>query len=358
MRADRGNDGAACYSLRMLIVASDAHRAHHPREPFLDRGQPIDPPEIPERVDRILGAIADAKLGSPQEPSPYGLEPIVRVHSPEYLAFLARAHEHWRVATGLDERSEAAAYARPIRDQPHVEPEHIIAQLGWYSHDTDPILAGTYAASVAAVDVTLTAWEAVAEGREHVAYALTRPPGHHAAADSFAGYCYLNNAAIAAQAWVDHGARVAVVDVDYHHGNGTQQIFYDRDDVLFVSLHADPAFEYPFFLGFADERGWGAGEDCNRNYPLPAGCDWDQYSPALASALGAVGKFGPDAVIVSLGVDTALEDPDMFRLVADDYPRLGAEIRALDRPTLVVQEGGYCLDVLGRNVVGVLRELG
>ena len=110
---------------------------------------------------------------------------------------------------------------------------------------------------------------------------LARPPGHHAAADSFAGYCYLNNAAIAAQAWTDRGARVAIIDVDYHHGNGTQQIFYDRDDVLFVSLHADPAFEYPFFLGFADERGWGAGEDCTRNFPLPAGTEWDAYAAAL-----------------------------------------------------------------------------
>jgi len=342
----------------MLIVSSDAHRAHHPREPFLDRGQLIDPPEIPERVDRILGAIAEDGLGVPQPPRTFGTAPILRVHSPEYLEFLERAHERWRAATGLDEASEAGAYARPIRDQPHVDLVHVIAELGWYSHDTDPILAGTYAAAVGAVDVTLTAWAAVADGNERVAYALARPPGHHAAGDSFAGYCYLNNAAIAAQAWVDRGARVAIVDVDYHHGNGTQQIFYDRDDVLFVSLHADPAFEYPFFLGFAGERGWGAGEDCNRNYPLPEGTEWDAYGPALTAALAVVRKFGPDVVIVSLGVDTALEDPDTFRLVADDYPRIGAAVAALDRPTLVVQEGGYCLDVLGRNVVGVLRELG
>jgi acetoin utilization deacetylase AcuC-like enzyme len=348
---------AAWYSFGMLIVASDAHRAHHPREPFLDAGRLIDPPEIPERVDRILAALADAGLGRPETPRPFGLAPVTRVHSPEYVQFLEHAHPRWRDATGLDESSEAAAYARAIRDQPHVELEHVIAQLGWYSHDTDPILAGTYAAAVGAVDLTLSAWEAVADGREHAAYALARPPGHHAAVDSFAGYCYLNNAAVAAQAWVDRGARVAIVDVDYHHGNGTQQIFYDRDDVLFVSLHADPAFEYPFFLGFANERGWGAGEDCNRNFPMPAGTEWDTYSPALTAALATVRKFGPDGVILSLGVDTASEDPDAFRLVAGDYPRIGAAIAALDRPTLVVQEGGYCLDVLGRNVAGVLGEL-
>ena len=341
----------------MLIVASDAHRTHHPREPFLDAGRLIDPPEIPERVDRILEAIAAAALGSPFAPRSFGPAPIARVHPPDYLEFLEHAHERWRATTGREESSEAVAYARAIRDQPLVDLENVIAQLGWYSHDTDPILSGTYEAAIGAADVTLTAWEAVADGREQVAYACARPPGHHAAADSFAGYCYLNNAAIAAQAWTDRGARVAIIDVDYHHGNGTQQIFYDRDDVLFVSLHADPAFEYPFFLGFAGERGWGAGEDATRNFPLPAGTEWDTYAPALAAALAVVRKFGPDAVIVSLGVDTALEDPDTFRLVADDYPRIGAELAALDRPTLVVQEGGYCLDVLGRNVVGVLREL-
>jgi acetoin utilization deacetylase AcuC-like enzyme len=341
----------------MLIVASEVHRAHHPREPFLDAGRLIDPPEIPERVDRILGAIAESTLGTPIAPRSFGLDPILRVHPPEYVEFLEHAHARWRATTGREESSEAVAYARAIRDQPIVELESIIAQLGWYSHDTDPILAGTNAAALGAVDVTLTAWEAVAGGAP-VAYALARPPGHHAAADSYAGYCYLNNAAIAAQAWTDRGARVAIVDVDYHHGNGTQQIFYDRGDVLFVSLHADPAFEYPFFLGFSNERGWGAGEDSTRNFPLPAGTEWSAYGDALDTALAVVRKFAPDAVIVSLGVDTALEDPDSFRLVADDYPRIGAAIAALDRPTLVVQEGGYCLDVLGRNVVGVLRELG
>ncbi len=342
----------------MLIVASDTHRAHHPREPFADAGHLVDPPEVPERVDRILAAIAGSGLGAPRPPQANGRDAILRVHPPEYLDFLEHAHARWRAATGREESSEAVAYARAIRGQSRVELRHIVAQLGWYSHDTDPILAGTYAAAIGAVDVTLTAWAAVADGGERAAYTLTRPPGHHAAADSFAGYCYLNNAAIAAQAWTDRGARVAIVDVDYHHGNGTQQIFYDRDDVLFVSLHADPCFEYPFLLGFADERGRGAGEGCNHNFPLPAGTEWHAYAPALAAALAVVRAYGPDALVVSLGVDTAAEDADTFRLVADDYPRIGEQIAALDRPTLVVQEGGYCLDVLGRNVVGVLRELG
>jgi acetoin utilization deacetylase AcuC-like enzyme len=341
----------------MLVFGSGAHRAHHPRQPFSDRGQMIDPPEVPERIDRIVHALADAGLGAPVAPREFGIAPVQRVHPPEYLDFLEHAHARWRDATGLGPESEAAAYARAIRGQPSDEPPHVIGQLGWYSHDNDPVLAGTWSAARGAVDVTLAAWEAVARGDARVAYALARPPGHHAAADSFAGYCYLNNVAIAAAAWAESGARVAIVDVDYHHGNGTQQIFYDRDDVLFVSLHADPAEEYPFLLGFAQERGWGAGEDCTRNFPLPMGTAWDAYGPALDAALAVVRKYAPDGVIVSLGVDTALEDPDSFRLVADDYSRIGGVLAALDAPTVVVQEGGYNLDVIGRNVAHVLREL-
>ncbi len=242
-----------------------------------------------------------------------------------------------------------------MRDQPFEEPVHIVAKLGWYSHDTDPILAGTWDAARAAADIALSAYDTVASGVEHSAYALCRPPGHHAAADSFAGYCYLNNAAIVANAWARAGARVTILDVDYHHGNGTQQIFYTRDDVQFVSLHADPALDYPFFLGFANERGWGAGEGANHNFPLPYGTDWSGYGEALDQAGRLIRRYSPDALIVSLGVDTALEDPDQFALVADDYSRLGEIIGSLGPPTLFVQEGGYCLDVIGRNVVNVLR---
>lgn len=250
---------------------------------------------------------------------------------------------------------EAVPYARAIRGQPAPEMPSVIADLGWYSHDNDAILAGTWAASVGAVDVTLSAWKAVADGRARAAYALARPPGHHAAADSYAGYCFLNNAAIAAQAWSERGARVAILDVDYHHGNGTQQIFYDRDDVLFVSLHADPVDEYPFFLGFASEHGVGAGDGYTHNFPLPLGTTWNGYGPALDAASKTITRFGPDALVVSLGVDTAAEDPDRFELVADDFTRIGRGIGALQLPTLLVQEGGYDLGVIGRNVMNVLR---
>ncbi len=342
----------------MLIVASDAHRRHVPRTPFLDRGIAVAPPEVPERADRILRALRDAKLGDPREARQFDDTVLRAVHSPQYLDFLEHAHARWCTATGLGPESEAVAYARAIRGETLPEAPNVIAALGWHSHDNDPVLEGTWAAARAAVDVTLTAWQAVADGREHSAYALTRPPGHHAAVDSFAGYCYLNNAAVAAQAWTARGARVAIVDVDYHHGNGTQRIFYARDDVFFASLHADPADEYPFFTGFARERGEGAGEGCTYNVPLPAGTAWDRYALALDDALAAVRSYAPDAIVVSLGVDTAAEDPDRFELHGDDYTRLGAALATLDRPMLVVQEGGYCLDVLGRNVANALRELG
>ena len=278
------------------------------------------------------------------------------MHTADYVEFLEHVHARWRAATGAPEDAEAVPYARAIRGQPFDGPVHPIAALGWYSHDSDAILAGTWAAAIGAVDVTMSAWRAVADGDVGAAYALARPPGHHAAADSYAGYCFLNNAAIAAAAWAERGARVAILDVDYHHGNGTQQIFYDRGDVCFVSLHADPAFEYPFFSGFAYEH--GAGRRRRRHPQLPASARHRmgrRTSPALDAAVDAVANFGADALVVSLGVDTAAEDDDTFQLVADDFTRMGAAIGALGLPTVLVQEGGYDLGVIGRNVVNVLR---
>ena len=238
---------------------------------------------------------------------------------------------------------------------------HVIAQLGWYSHDSDPILDGTWEAATAAVDVALSAWRAVAEADAGAprAYGLCRPPGHHAAADSFAGYCYLNNAAIAAQAWVDRGARVAILDVDFHHGNGTQQIFYDRDDVLFVSLHADPADDYPFFLGFASERGWGAGEGYTRNFPLPPGTEWARVR-ARARRRGRSGARSSRPTGSSCRSASTPRPRIRTRSTSSaTTSRASAPRSARSRlPTVVVQEGGYALAVLGRNVVNVLRAVG
>jgi acetoin utilization deacetylase AcuC-like enzyme len=331
---------------------------HHPRLPFYDRGQLIDPPEIPERAERIRRALQEASFPDADAGRAFGLDPVRRVHTDEYLTFLEHAHARWREATGLGADSEASAYARAIRDQPSDEPPHVIGQLGFYSHDNDAVLVGTWDAAVAAADLTLSAWEAVADGRARRAYALARPPGHHAAADSFAGYCFLNNAAIAAQAWADRGARVAIVDVDYHHGNGTQQIFYDRPDVQYVSLHGDPDRAYPYFAGYAEETGAGAGRGSTVNLPLPAGLDDAGYRAALGPALDHVDAFGPELLVLSLGADTAADDPlGDLRLSADGFAALGAAVAALRRPVVVLQEGGYAVDNLGGYVTAFLRGL-
>jgi acetoin utilization deacetylase AcuC-like enzyme len=342
----------------VLTIASDAHLAHAPHGAVLDQGTPIAAPEVPERAERIGAEIRARALGPIQPPTTHGLDPMLRVHTRDYVEFLKHAYAEFLAVTGATPGTEATAYARPVRGQA-VTREHLvhpIAKLGWYSHDTDPIVAGTWDASIAAVDIALTAVDELRTTGARGVYALCRPPGHHAATDGLAGYCYLNNAAIAARALADAGARVAVLDVDFHHGNGTQAIF-DRDpNVFFASLHADPADDYPYFSGFADERGTGDGEGTTLNRPLPPGTEWPAYDAALTDALSAIRDFGCDTLVVSLGVDTALEDADSFCLTGDDFRRLGTAIASLERPTVFVQEGGYCLDVIGRNVVNVLSE--
>ena len=204
-------------------------------------------------------------------------------------------------------------------------------------------------------DVALTAAALVGDG-EAAAFALCRPPGHHAGTAFMGGYCYINNAAVAAQRFRDQGAaRVAILDVDYHHGNGTQEIFFARPDVLVVNLHGDPMTEYPFFLGHADERGAGPGEGFNHNYPLPFGTGWAEWSAALEDGCRKVAAYAPDVLVVSLGVDTFEKDPiSQFKLKSEDYPKIGRRIARLGLPTLFVMEGGYAVDEIGINAVGVL----
>jgi acetoin utilization deacetylase AcuC-like enzyme len=243
--------------------------------------------------------------------------------------------------------------ARGMREQRRGDIE---AALGSYCFDTaTPVLKGTWQAARSAANVALTAARATQQGAQS-AFALCRPPGHHAAADLFGGYCYLNNAAIAAQFLADQGLRPAILDVDYHHGNGTQAIFYERADVLFVSLHADPSFAYPHFLGFADETGRGPGEGATLNLPLPRGTTWAGYGEALDTALARIAAFGPDVLLVSLGLDTFEGDPIcQFALKAQDYRRMGARLAQVRKPVLFVFEGGYDLDTLARNTVNVLE---
>ncbi len=337
----------------MLTIYSDRHHRHHGHGELID-GQMMPCFEMPRRADMILARVRDVGLGDVLGARGFGLDPVRRVHDAGFVDFLATAWADW---SALGRTNDALPLVWPVPGLRHDRvPEHIDGRLGFYSMDAGvPITAGTWDAVQAAADVALTGAQAIVDGATS-AFSLCRPPGHHAAAAAMGGYCYLNNAAIAAQYLLDHGcAHVAVLDVDYHHGNGTQVIFYARRDVLFVSLHADPRTEYPYFLGHADERGVGAGAGYTVNYPLPHGTAWDTYGPALDLACSAIRADAPDAIVVSLGVDTYVHDPiSRFLLETGDFSRIGAAIAGLGRPTLFVMEGGYAVDEIGVNAVNVL----
>jgi len=287
-------------------------------------------------------------------PERFGTDPILRVHKPEFVRFLETAWDEWIQQHGNYDALPLNWIAPGMR---RILPETIDGKLSYFSFDAGtPITAGTWRAAVAATEVAMTGMKLV-KGGERSAFSLCRPPGHHAGSDYYGGYCFFNNAAIAAQGFRDGGAkRVAVLDVDYHHGNGTQEIFYKRDDVLTISIHADPKQEFPFFLGHADERGEGRGEGFHLNLPLPWGISWAEYGPALDTAMRRLTEFAPDAIVVSLGVDTFEKDPiSKFKLKHEDYIRTGEVIAAAGKPTLFVMEGGYAVEELGVNAVNVLQ---
>jgi acetoin utilization deacetylase AcuC-like enzyme len=338
----------------MHIIYSDAHREHHGEFEFY-RGELVPCFEKPERADYVLAAVTKNKIGAVSAPENFPVAAIERVHAPRYLRFLERAWDSW---SALGNTRDAIPSVWPVRGFRHdIEPDNFIAQLGLYSFDSGtPFTSGTWRAARLGADIALTAQRRIAQGGR-AAFALSRPPGHHAGPDFLGGYCFINNAAVAAQAFLDDGAkRVAILDVDYHHGNGTQSIFYDRADVLFQSVHGDPKTEYPFYLGHADETGAGEGLGCNQNYPLAAGSSNALWFEALDAACSRIRTFAPDALVISLGVDTYVGDPiSKFQLDTAEYVRLGAQIAGLKLPTLFVMEGGYAVEEIGDNVAHVLR---
>lgn len=338
----------------MLTVYSEDHRLQD-AQAELNEGQLMPPFENPRRAEQILAQVQQANLGLVLPPRDFGLDPILQVHDRGFVSFLQTAWQEWTAAYGELDALPLNWAVRTMR-QDRI-PETIEGKLSYYSFDAGtPIIAGTWQAATAAANVALTGQDLLVKGERSV-FALCRPPGHHAAGDFYGGYCFLNNAAIAAQALLDAGAeRVAILDVDYHHGNGTQAIFYDRPDLLFVSIHAHPSQAFPYFLGFADEIGTGAGTGCNRNYPLRIGADWTLYTEALTPALQAIWDYSPEALVVSLGVDTYEQDPiSSFRLTTADYHRMGSAIAELQKPTLIVMEGGYAIEAIGANVVNFLQ---
>jgi acetoin utilization deacetylase AcuC-like enzyme len=337
----------------MKIVYNERHAEHAAQKEFF-RGQLVDAFEIPARADFVLQALQASDLGPFVPVADHGRAPLERVHAPAYLRFIEGAYAEWQALGGEGEAFPAVWPIRSLRSD--VEPRSFAARLGLYSMDSgSPLTAGTWSAAYWGAQASLTALDLVLAG-ERSAYCLTRPPGHHAGADFFGGYCFINNAAVTAQAARDAGRqRVAILDVDYHHGNGTQAIFYDRPDVFFLSIHGDPQTEYPFFLGHADERGAGAGEGFNANFPLPAGASNAQWFEAFEQALARLEAFAPELVIVSLGVDTYGGDPiSHFKLDEPEFRRMGERLAVLQRPTLFLQEGGYATAAIGRNVHAVL----
>ncbi len=337
----------------MKVVYTLRHRLHHP-EQEIEGGRAQEPFEHPGRAENIRAALAADDTFEFVAPDEWGTAPIEAVHDPGLVAFLETAWDEYQQTHPYTHDVVPDVFALPaIREgmEPAKEPTDIGMRLGWWCFETTtPLTRGTYAAARASVDVALTAADHVLSG-DPVAYGLCRPPGHHAARNAYGGYCFFNNAAVVAHhITAGTGSKVAVLDVDYHHGNGTQQIFYDRDDVQFVSLHGDPDRAYPYLTGFRDERGAGAGKGTTSNYPLAAHTDDDGYLRALSAACAEVAAFGADVVVVSLGLDTYYDDPiSDLAVTPDGFESSGAMIRELGLPTVVLQEGGYATDELGDN---------
>ncbi len=341
-----------------MITFYNPHHALHQGQFEMYRGALVPCHEVPARADHVLAELKRRQLGEVLNPQPFGAEALQSIHAPRYLGFLETAWGQWVALDPANAARDALPSVWPTRSfRTDMEPDNFAARMGLYSFDAGtPLTSGTWVAARAGAECALSAAQHVVEGGRS-AFALSRPPGHHAGADFFGGYCFLNNAALAAQHLRNSGVeRVAVLDVDYHHGNGTQAIFYDRPDVFFASLHGDPCTEYPFFLGYADETGQGAGLGANLNLPMPRGTDYAQWAAALEVALAAIGRFGAQALVVSLGVDTFAQDPiSGFALQSEDYLRMGERIAKLGLPTVLVFEGGYAVDAVGVNAVNVLQ---
>ena len=340
----------------MITFHNPLHHLHAPVHEFF-RGERVPCFEKPARADYVEARLTErshALLAPDQDSSAV----LARIHAPRYLQFLQTAWAQWLALDPANAQVQPFPSVWPVRTlRSDIEPDNFVAKLGLYSMDNGtPLAAGSWQAAKAGADAAASAAARVAAGAR-AAFCCTRPPGHHAGPDFMGGYCLLNNAAVAAQWLRDQGAaRVAVLDVDYHHGNGTQSIFYDRADVLFVSIHGDPRTEYPFYLGHADETGEGAGAGCNLNLPLAAGSSVEAWFDALEAACVRICAYGAEALVVSLGLDTFEGDPiSRFALASADFLRLGQRLARLGLPTVFVLEGGYAAAELGTNAVNVLE---
>lgn len=341
----------------MITFYNERHGQHHGQAEMF-RGELVPCFEVPSRAERVLAELRGRRLGAIEAPQAFDEAVLERVHARPYLQFLRGAWEEWAALNAGNAQRDALPSVWPVRGhRSDVVPQNFAARMGLFSYDAGtPLTAGTWEAAREGAWCALSAAGRVLGGAR-AAFALTRPPGHHAGHDFFGGYCFINNAALAAQALRDGGVeRVAILDIDYHHGNGTQTLYYDRADMFYASLHGDPLTEYPFFLGHADETGVAEGLGCNLNLPLPRGTGFPAWHDALCHALRAVADHGGGALVVSLGVDTFEGDPiSGFRLRQDDYLRIGETLASAGLPTVFVFEGGYAVSEVGVNTVNVLQ---
>ena len=333
-----------------MLTFYNEHHAQHDAHFFLVRGAQVPCAEQPARIDLIVGELQRRGLGNIVIPHRVALASLERIHTPRYLHFLRTAWQEWLALAAVHAGRDAFPSAWPARRA--IEPDSFDGRLGLYATDTvSPLTAGTWGAAKAGADCAINAAHALRLG-EHGTFALTRPPGHHAGADYFGGACFLNNAALAAQHLLDDGmARVATLDLGYRHGNGTQDIFYARGDVLVTSLHVTPCY-----AGHASETGEGDGAGFNLNVPLAPGASATQWFAALETACLKITMAGAAALVVSLGVDVFAGDPDStFGLASADFLRIGERIGHLGLPVVFVLEGGAAVAELGTNVVNVLE---
>ncbi len=340
----------------MKVFYSDVHRQHNPPFELFEGGVRMPYLESPERMERILSVLKNQDGAEILDPIDFGLAPILAVHDVDYVDFLRTAYNEWTQEKTAYEKIALLPATFPPRGWSH-RPKSLLGRAGYHMFDLSaPIMEGTYRAALGSANCALSGAKAIAEG-ERAAFALCRPPGHHAGKSFCGGYCYFNNASIAAD-WLSKKGKVAILDIDYHAGNGTQDIFYGRGDVLTISIHADPDSEYPAFCGYADETGAGKGSGLHRNFPLPAGTDDKRYLSTLDETIDLIQTFFPEYLVLSAGMDLYSGDPlGRFKVTRGGIHEIGTRIAKLGFPTLIVMEGGYNNVALGENIAALLGEL-
>jgi len=337
------------------IFFSENHYRHNPLFEIFEGGVITPYMENPDRLERVLSALQNLKGIDLLSPTDFGLGPILAVHDADYVDYLGSAYEEW-IRQGEDYKQLSVLPSTfPPRGSTH-KPDNILGRAGYYAFDLSaPIQADTYRAALDAVNCALSGAKAITGG-DKAAFALCRPPGHHAGKSFSGGYCYLNNSAISAN-WLTQYGRVAILDIDYHAGNGTQDIFYGRGDVLSISIHADPSFEYPYYCGYADETGAPTEgvPGLQHNYPLPPATGDEEYLSTLENALMVVQSYEATYLILSAGMDIYKDDPlGTFEITREGIKEIGRAIANLKIPTLIVTEGGYDNEALGDNFITLL----